>query len=125
MRIARIIIIGKLVAISIAACKKEEPVPVIPATTGTIKIVFTGTASPGVGNQVSLYFAKDLYHLDQRIFSFSKVSDAPHSEITITDVEPQDWYYLQLISTNGAPSESQGTILVKAGETATVTVQLF
>ena len=57
--------------------------------------------------------------------SFSEISNVPHSEITITDVEPQDWYYMQLISTTGAPNETQGTVLVKAGETKTITVQLF
>jgi hypothetical protein len=125
MKIARVLLLAAIVALSFSACKKEEPAPVIPATTGTIKIVFEGTATPGNGNQVSLYFATDLYHLDQKIFSFSEISNAPHTEITITDVEPQDWYYMQLISTTGAPSETQGTVLVKAGETKTITVQLF
>ncbi len=99
------------------SCKKEEK-----ATTGTIKVQFNGTPSVSVGQKVNVYFAMDLYHLDQRIFEFSKVSNAPHQEIIISDVKPQIWYYSIIQSTQGAPYETKGTVTIEAGKTGIVDV---
>jgi len=98
------------------ACKKEK------ATTGTIKIQFNGTPSASVGQKVNVYFAMDLYHLDQRIFEFSKVSNVPHQEIIISDVKPQIWYYSIVQSTPGSPYETKGTVTIEAGKTGIVDV---
>ena len=73
-------------------------------TTGTIKIQFIGTPSADVGQKVTISFAIDLYHLNQRIFEMSKISNIPHQEITISDAKPQTWYYLISKSTPGIPA---------------------
>ncbi len=99
------------------SCKKEEK-----ATTGTIKIQFNGTPSATIGQKVNINFAIDMLHLDQRIFEMSKVSNAPHQEIIISNVKPQVWYYSLLQSTQGAPYETKGTVTVEAGKTQIVDV---
>jgi len=91
-------------------------------TTGTIKIQFSGTPSAVVGQKVTISFAIDLYHLNQRIFEMSKISNNPHQEITISDVKPQTWYYLVSKSTPGMPIESQGTVSLEAGKSGIVSV---
>lgn len=112
-------LIALFFVLSTNSCKEDKvEVP----TTGTIKIHFNGTPSQDVGQKVNIYFAKDLYHLDQRIFEFSKVSNAPHQEITISDVKPQVWYYMISQSTPGIPYETKGTVTVDAGKTGNVDV---
>ncbi len=105
-----------IVLFSLSCTKEETP------TTGTIKIQFNGTPANNVGQKVNVYFAIDLYHLDQRIFEFSKVSNAPHQEITISEAKPQVWYYMISYSTPGIPYESKGTVTVSAGKTGIVDV---
>ncbi|MBI1221179.1 MAG: hypothetical protein GC180_01140 [Bacteroidetes bacterium] len=119
MRIFTLLLFS-VILLNTISCKKDnqEPAP----STGTIQIVFNGTPSAGFGDKVEFYFAKDLYHLQTNIFSFSKVSNAPHTTITMGETEPQDWYYKRLISTSGPPQETQGTVKVTAGKTATISV---
>jgi hypothetical protein len=97
------------------SCKKEP-------TTGTIKIQFSGTPSADVGQKATISFAIDLYHLNQKIYEMSKVSNNPHQEIIISDVKPQTWYYLVSKSTPGIPIETQGTVNLEAGKTEVVSV---
>lgn len=109
-----------VLTLGLSSCKKEkEEVP----TTGNIKVVFSGNPTTDVGQKVTLRFAKDLYHLQQEIYSFTKVSNAPHQEFLIEGVEAIDWYYNQEKSTPGIPIESNGNVKVEAGKTATLTVQ--
>lgn len=105
-----------LVMLTNTGCKKEP-------TTGSIKILFSGTPQAGHGETVTLEFAQDLYHLQQEIFTFSKTSNAPHAEIIMGDIKPQVWYYRVWISSPGIPNEREGNVEVIAGETGTVTVQ--
>ncbi|MFM9944291.1 MAG: hypothetical protein ACKVQB_03580 [Bacteroidia bacterium] len=113
-----ILILSVAIITGFNSCKKEER-----PTTGTIVVIFSGTPSAGYGETVTLNFAKDLYHLDQRIFSFNKTSNKPHGEMTISDVEPMEWYYLEHISSLGMPTEIKGIVKVEAGKTATINVQ--
>ncbi len=104
--------------ILVSSCKDKEPTP----TTGNIKIQFSGNPSAEVGQKVTINFAIDLFHLNQRIFEMSKVSNNPHQEILISDVKPQIWYYLVSKSTPGMPIESEGTVSLEAGKTGIVSV---
>lgn len=114
------ILLAISITFGISSCKKDkEEAP----TTGTLQIIFSGTPPANVGDNIEFYFAKDLYHLQTNIFSFTKTSKAPHNTIIMQDIAPQDWYYKQYISTNMAPWEKQGTIKVEAGKTATITVE--
>jgi hypothetical protein len=82
----------------------------------------SGTPSAQVGQKVTLMFAEDMLHLQSNTYRFINISNAPHAEFIITDLEPRNWYYDQEISTPGVPVTSQGNVKVEAGKTATLTV---
>jgi hypothetical protein len=113
--IKTILLFFTMTVILFGSCEKTP-------TTGTIKIQFAGTPSTNVGQKATISFAIDLYHLNQRIFEMTKISNNPHQEIIISDVKPQTWYYLVSKSTPGIPIESQGTVSLEAGKTGIVSV---
>ena len=114
-----ILILFTAIVVLFSSCNEDkETTP----KTGTIKIEFNGTPSANVGQKVNINFAIDLYHLKERIFEMSKISNNPHQEIIISDVKPQTWYYLITQSTPGMPYETEGTVSLEAGKTGVVSV---